>query len=173
MRKMLAIALCGLVTGFGGRVVWQSAPQTSSVDPLFEDFSGQLPRRSLSAEANEQVVLIVSGTDILSCEDLGRQVRELVRTQLDPEGLELTVWAYDDAEGDVARFVKNERLRTGAVLSVHPEDVLGTAPRTPAVVVVDRTGKYYGLSYLNRTRLVRSSSFADLIDVGALLADSR
>lgn len=171
MRKVLAIALCGLVTGFGGRVAWQSVPRTASPDPLFEDFSGQLPTSPLSVEDSGQVVLIVSAADIASCEDLGRQVRELIRTQVEPAGLALTVWAYDDAVGDVARFVQDERLRTGDVLSVNPSELLGVAPKTPAVVVVDRAGKYYGLSYLNRTRLVRSTSFADLLDVGAFLSD--
>ncbi|MDZ7779498.1 MAG: hypothetical protein U5R14_06090 [Gemmatimonadota bacterium] len=173
MRKMLAVALCGLVTGFGGRIAVQALPGTVTEDPLFEDFSGQLPDALPAREASEQVVLIVSGVDVLSCEDLGRQVRDLIRTQVEPAGLELTVWRYDDASGDVERFIREERLRVGDVQPVNPEKVLGTTPTTPAVVMLDGAGRYAGVSYLNRTSLVRTTSFVDLLDISAFLSESQ
>lgn len=171
MRNLLLLGIVGLIVGAGGRVAWNKAVTGPSVDePFFATIEGRLPT-DIEREGERFAGLVVSASDVLTCEDLGRQLREFERQELEPNGLPLDVWVYDDSIGAVAEFIALERLNVRAIRSIDPTSLLGRSPLTPAVFVARADGSFEGIAYENRTRLVRSISFVDLVDVGRIVEE--
>lgn len=115
------------------------------------------------ASAAPFVLVVLRGRDWLTCEDLGRQLREL-----EHRNPSLTYVIATDSADVVQSFARRERLRW-RVLGLRPGDVVDGYPAlpTPAVLVVREGGaRLAGVSHPERVPNARFRSFADeLADV--------
>jgi hypothetical protein len=109
------------------------------------------------------VLVVLRGPDRLSCEDLGRQLRELEHRNRTTTFLIMT----DSADG-IGSFARRERLRW-PVIALPPNDVVEGYPAlpTPAVLAVEEGRmQVAGVAHPERVPNARVRSFADeLADV--------
>lgn len=137
-------------------------------------FTGQLGPGILPSAADSTVLIVVRGTDTQTCEDLGRQLRDLHRAVPDVPAWNVAILV--DAEGEEAlrTFLARERLPEIPIVVGEPGAFLadGRNPGTPAVVVADRSGGIRaGVAHPSRFKNVRGRSFAEelqLIEPGEL-----
>lgn len=137
-------------------------------------FTGQLGPGILPSAADSTVLIVVQGTDTQTCEDLGRQLRDLHRAVPDVPGWNLAILV--DAEGEEAlrTFLARERLPEMPIVVGDPGAFLadGRNLGTPAVVVADRNGGIRaGVAHPSRFKNVRGRSFAEelqLIEPGEM-----
>jgi hypothetical protein len=109
-----------------------------------------------------RVVALLRAADWRSCEDLGRQLRELQR-HLAPDSV-LHVWTEPDDVPRVKHRLRRERI--AAAVSAGPAlDSIFSAGRglaTPAVIVVSGDGaRADGIAHTRRIPGVRARSFAE------------
>jgi hypothetical protein len=104
------------------------------------------------------VLVVLRAADVRTCEDLGRQLREL---QSRSPGTPMVVVA--DTVDLLGAFVRRERLRASVVQLAAPAVVEGVSGLpTPAVLVVDGTGgRVTGVAHPRRFSNARVRSFAD------------
>lgn len=137
-------------------------------------FTGQLGPGILPSAADSTVLIVVRGTDTETCEDLGRQLRDLHRAVPDVPGWNVAILV--DAEGEEAlrTFLARERLPEMPIVIGEPGAFLadGRNVGTPAVLVADRSGGIRaGVSHPSRFKNVRGRSFAEelqLIEPGEI-----
>ena len=128
---------------------------------------------ALSAEARAELGKVrpdVSGTviafvrreEVYTCEDLGRQLRELART-LGTGGPPLVVWTESGSAGRVSAYLRREKVRHHLIISSRLERLFqkGSLPVTPAAVVVGAAGEIRGVSHPLPAQNTRTRSFAD------------
>lgn len=112
--------------------------------------------------AGNRVVALLREADWRSCEDLGRQLRELQRN-LSSESV-LLVWTDLDDVPLVERRLKRERIAAPVSAGPALDSVFTTVQRlpTPAVVVVSEDGaRAEGIAHTRRIPNVRTRSFAE------------
>jgi hypothetical protein len=111
------------------------------------------------------VVLFIREQDVFTCEDLGRQTREL-RNWAAEVDLPFLVWAAaeaTEAETRIPVFLRREHISAPAVFltrsSLRVEQ--GRAMRSPAAMVEDvATSEVHGFAHPERAANVRQRSFA-------------
>lgn len=112
-------------------------------------------------DAGLAIVLVVHKRDVRTCEDLGRQLREL-RRAIGPQRSLLAVTDSDAVE-DVASFLSVERVASVTVRSARLGDLLrhSAVLLTPAVLLVDRRDSVVqAVSHPSRFPDARVRSFA-------------
>jgi hypothetical protein len=120
-----------------------------------------LPPRPAGADKG-RVVALLREADWRSCEDLGRQLRELQR-HLAPHSV-LLVWTEPDDVPAVEHRLKRERITAAVSAGPALDSVFSTGGRlpTPAVIVVSGDGaRADGITHTRRIPGVRTRSFAE------------
>ena len=105
-------------------------------------------------------MVVLRGKDLLVCEDLGRQLREL-RTSV--RGVrDIIVWTDPDDVSEVRAFLEREHLRSVQLRSVELENLFEgrKRPVTPAVLFPRPDGSVIGIAHPKRFPNVRLRSFA-------------
>lgn len=130
--------------------------------------------RQVVENTNSTWIVVLRGKDLLVCEDLGRQLREMrvagggARTIL--------VWTDHESVPAVRAFLKREHLRSFLLRSMDVEDLFEsrTRPVTPAMLVLQPDDSVVGISHPKRFPNVRLRSFAQelqYIDESVLHSD--
>jgi hypothetical protein len=173
MRSLVAmplIALLGLGAGTALRHTdWAlgrtaPVPETPYTPARTRPLSGLLPpdltRELLRAGSDSAVVVAVHARDVRTCEDLGRQIRQLASAVGSTTRLVIAIPADDSVR--LLEFVRVERIRNVelAVITV-PLKMNGIDVPTPAAFVLGRDGQVRrGIAHVQRERNVRTVSFA-------------
>lgn len=146
-------------------------PRKAAAPPTAQDYAsstlaitGELTeaaRAALAAqpEGERALLVVLEGRDWLTCEDLGRQLRELNGAR----GTRPLMVATDSASAETVRsFLRRERVRA-PVVALGPQSVLVQEPklRTPAVLVVHDGLRGEGVSHTRRFANTRIRSFAE------------
>lgn len=131
-------------------------------------FSGELAGETLLAlpdvAADSTLLIVVRGTDTETCEDLGRQLRDLHRSVADSPEWNLAILVDAGGELTLRRFLARERIPEMPIVPGEPGAFLadGRNVGTPAVLVADRKGRIRaGVSHPSRFRNARRRSFAE------------
>lgn len=142
--------------------------ETFDYDAALVRFTGQLSEaatrelRGLDlAGGDTALVLVITEQDVLTCEDLGRQIRELRRAY--GADRPIAVWADSAGSGLLRSFLRRERIARATVGTVPPSAVLsdGTGLWTPAAILATPDGRIVeGVSHTRRSPNVRLQSFA-------------
>ncbi|HEU4454378.1 MAG TPA: hypothetical protein VFR81_15020 [Longimicrobium sp.] len=114
------------------------------------------------AGADGRVVALLRAADWQSCEDLGRQLREL-RRYLASDSI-LVVWTEPADVLLMERRLKRERIAAAVSAGPALDSVFSNARRlpTPAVIVVSRDGAHAdGIAHTRRMPNVRTRSFRE------------
>lgn len=112
--------------------------------------------------AKNVVILFIREQDVFTCEDLGRQSREL-RDWASNAGLPFIVWATMEQDTRLLVFFRREHIPASDVIltSAPLELEKARVPRSPAAMVVDsRSGEALGIVHPERVANVRQRSFA-------------
>lgn len=120
----------------------------------------EMERLGLGAR-DTALVVVLTEEDVLKCEDLGRQLRE-VRRAYGPDR-PIMVWGDSAGTEMLAAFLRRERIPRAVVGAVAPGAVLsdGEVVWTPAAILVTRDGRIVeGVSHTLRAPNVRLRSFA-------------
>lgn len=137
----------------------------SAYDAALVRFDGRLSAtvapRVAALGAEDLVLVVLRRPDLITCEDLGRQLRELQRATGSGRSFAIMI----DAAGaePLRRFLRSERIRDVPVLVGDPKDYVADrlSPATPAALLVDGTGRITrGISHPLRFANTRSRSFA-------------
>jgi|GEM_PF-1581500 len=119
------------------------------------------PAEATRAGWGGYTVALVRSADWRSCEDLGRQLRELQRVI--PANSVMLVWTESDDLQAVRRRLRREKIRA-RVAAVSSLDRIFAAPQpiaTPAVLRVSPDGAHaWGVAHTRRFPNVRQRSFA-------------
>lgn len=144
-----------------GEPAAQNAP--ARVDTIRDHLTVESYRllRSSGGETPRSVLLVLRGSDVRSCEDLGRQARELQRWATAREA-RLVVWVADDSARHVTTFFHRERIRPASVIRSASVPGLrnGAELATPAALWVVPGGAARGTAHPDRVANVRTASFA-------------
>ncbi|HEX6747836.1 MAG TPA: hypothetical protein VF092_11135 [Longimicrobium sp.] len=113
------------------------------------------------------LLVLLRGGDVVRCEDLGRQLRELRRAA--GAGVPLVVWADTAGAAEVGAFLRREKLRDAAVVAGELGRVFarGGTAATPAVLVAGGGGEVRGIAHPRRFTNLRLRSFA--VEMQAML----
>jgi hypothetical protein len=131
---------------------------TRVIEGVLSVFAADAVRRAMGDVPG--VLVVLRDVDVRTCEDLGRQLREL---QSESPGMAMVVAADTGAMDALGAFVRRERLRASVVQIAAADVVAGTpALSTPAVLVVQGTGaRVIGTAHPRRFSNARVRSFAD------------
>lgn len=141
---------------------WEGVYTTEALEKATQRFTGRVspPVQRLLA-ADTTLAVVVRERDLATCEDLGRQLRNLRRVA--PER-PLVVWTEPAGTEAVRRFLRRERVSN---VQVTPMD-LGAlmvdvrAFVTPAALLVQSDGQVVqGIAHPNRFPNMRLRSFAE------------
>lgn len=109
------------------------------------------------------MLLVIASSDCFTCEDLGRQLREVVR--LAPTGSHVVVATNADGLRRTREFLKRERVTPALVFGVESFSLLDgavDAMPTPAVLIgQSATDSVGGIAHSTQAANVRSISFAE------------
>lgn len=111
---------------------------------------------------SQVVVLLIREGDVFTCEDLGRQSREL-RNWAAELGLPFMVWAEADPDTRMPVFLRREHIPEAAVFLTRATFTVetGSPIRSPAAMLVNpATGEIRGFAHPERVANVRQRSFA-------------
>jgi len=181
--KTAAVIAGGLVMGFAAQEAlaaltaptpkeeWGQLEQEhsdSAYDAAMKRFVGKAPaplRAAVQALPFDHTVLaVVTGGDLGSCEDLGRQLRELSRAVPDQPGWGMAILVDQAGMAGLRVFLQRERVGRIPILVGDPRAYVEGQehPGTPAAVVMHRDGSITaGVSHPLRVRNTRSRSFAE------------
>ncbi|HEY0021345.1 MAG TPA: hypothetical protein VGB24_00485 [Longimicrobium sp.] len=130
-------------------------------------FTGRLAPTAVAAASglpSETTVLVaMRGADLATCEDMGRQLRELYRAVPDEPGWGMAILIDSAGQDDLRRFLAKERIPRVAIVVADPTRLMadGTPVATPAALVTDRQGHIQaGVSHPSRFKNLRGRSFA-------------
>lgn len=122
-------------------------------EPLIEALGSETP----------VVLVLVRGADCFTCEDLGRQMRELARVA--PPGYRLVALTDAVERHRTEQFLMRERIQVALLLGVGSFTIFESAEAelpTPAVVMGSQLGGVLtGVAHPNRVPNYRAKSFAD------------
>jgi hypothetical protein len=118
-----------------------------------------------SSAAGRAVLLVLHGDDVRTCEDLGRQARELQRWAAS-RGARLVIWSAGDSTYPVTTFLRREKIREASIIhSATLPRLQHVAPiATPAALLVQPGGLVRGTAHPDRVPNVRVRSFADELE---------
>lgn len=138
--------------------------RVDTVAGRLDSASHAMLRRGEGGDA-PSVLLALRGSDVGTCEDLGRQARELQRWASGRD-LRLVVWVEDDSTAVLQTFLRRERIRPGSVIRSAPLPRLRDhgALTTPAALLVQPDGTVRGTTHPERQPNVRVRSFADELE---------
>lgn len=176
MNAPTSVALGLAVALIGGAVAARQGPPASPPATVASSgndatpsvrLSGTLPPglwqhvRAAAPEAPEYLVIVLAADDVRTCEDLGRQLREVLRTRVARRQPVVVVRTDDDAH-TVDTWLRRERIR-GTVQASPPRGTLTPnflpAPG-PAVLRVSADGRVLdGVLHPTRVLNVRVVSF--------------
>lgn len=107
------------------------------------------------------VIVFVRQDEVYTCEDLGRQLRELARRL--GRGSPLVVWTEPESAARVTAYLKQEKVRHHLIVSPRLERLFarGSLPATPSAVIVGAEGWMRGVAHPLPAANVRTVSFAD------------
>jgi hypothetical protein len=188
LRTALAVLGVGALTALlGASASRMLAPDAvartgvPSVDPsqtLEPDFDSATARLAGSAGAallsalrghatatDTAIAIVLTAEDCLTCEDLGRQLRELRRAT----ALPVVIAAESISAPVVATFLEREHLIAVPVVALPHASVLADGRRfsTPAAFIVAlSTGDLAGISHTKRFKYARARSFRDELGFG-------
>lgn len=111
---------------------------------------------------SQVVVLVIRERDVFTCEDLGRQSREL-RNWAAELGLPFLVWAEADPDTRMPVFLRREHIPAAVVFLTRSAFAVetGSPIRSPAATLVNpATGEIRGFAHPERVANVRQRSFA-------------
>ena len=186
MRAALVVAVLGVSTGWAAVNAVRTQPQPPAREPFVPTqaaydastvrITGRLAdpaARRLAAVAGGEpgVVVMVRGQDVKTCEDVARQLRQLVHAV--PAQTPVVVWTDAESRAFVSSFLRRERIRARSVEGVALESVVPGAARvhTPAVLLVDGDGAVLdGIAHTRRFPNFRGRSFAQEVNLGVLRA---
>ncbi len=149
--------------------------QEGSSEPTAQDYAAatlvvngnlsSLVRAELTSEPgpNAPLLTVILAEDILNCEDLGRQLREL---QNRASGHRLVVVTDSGSAAPVGAFIRREGVRA-RLMTAEPGEVLEDFPSlpTPAVLLVRPDGlTAAGIAHPRRFPNARLRSFAEEMD---------
>lgn len=107
------------------------------------------------------LLVLLDSADVRTCEDLGRQLRELRNRA----GAELPVFILADSEAlvTVRTFARREHLLAAGLIAIPSGEVVkrGSDFPTPAVLIVRGGEVVFGVGHPRRFPNVRARSFAD------------
>lgn len=171
-RVAAVFAAAFAVTAFATRVVIArrgAAPppalkqvESFNFDAGMRRFAGPLSAAAAAALAaparDTALVMVIRGRDIVTCEDLGRQIRELHRAW----GAEKTLVVLADTTAGVEAFLRAEHMARMVVRPLAPAAVMagGGDVATPAALVVSGGEVLEGVSHTLRAPNARLRSFA-------------
>ncbi len=114
----------------------------------------------LTPEVDSAIAIVLTAEDCLTCEDLGRQLRELQRAT----PLPIVVAAESISIPVVTTFLGREHLRAVQVVAIAHASVLADGRRftTPAAFIVSTaSGELSGVSHTRRFKYARARSFRE------------
>ncbi|HEX6041015.1 hypothetical protein [Longimicrobium sp.] len=169
----LCLASLLLVTGCDTSVS-RAAPPTpptrarvARVDTIRGSLADSARALLIDSEHGQQpaVLLALGASDVGTCEDLGRQARELQRWA-DRRNLRFIVWVEQDSADVLDMFLRRERIRPVSVIRSASLLVSGNqqATATPAAFLVQPDGTVQGTAHPDRVSNVRTRSFADELE---------
>ena len=143
-----------------------SANAVNSIAKVSVPLGGQLDDDALAAfrsvASTTTLAIVLDGSDWLTCEDLGRQLR-IVYRRARAEGIASHVWTGSESQDVVAAFLQRERLGGLPVISViDPRLILGVEKSiaTPAALLLAGDGSVLsGVGHPTTVRGVRAVSF--------------
>ncbi len=121
--------------------------------------------RRHNGSADSVIAIVLTAEDCLTCEDLGRQLRELRRAT----PLPVVIAAESLSAPVVATFLDREHLVTVPVVALPHASVLADGRRftTPAAFIVTLgSGELAGISHTKRFKYARARSFRDELGFG-------
>jgi hypothetical protein len=118
-----------------------------------------------SSAGGRAVLLVLYGDDVRTCEDLGRQARELQRWAVS-RGARLVIWSAGDSVFPITTFLLREKIRAASVIHSDslPRLQHGAPIATPAALLVEPGGSVRGTAHPDRVPNVRVRSFADELE---------
>jgi hypothetical protein len=141
---------------------WEGVYTDARLEQATQRFTGRVSvpvQRLLAADTTLAVVL--RGRDLATCEDLGRQLRNLRRVA---PTRTLVVWTEPSGVEDVRRFLRRERVSNVQVSALD----LGTLMHgvrtlaSPAALLISADGRVVqGIAHPNRFPNMRLRSFAE------------
>lgn len=109
------------------------------------------------------VLMVIGSSDCFTCEDLGRQLREVVR--LAPTGVHVVVATNADGLRITREFLRRERINATLVFGVESLSILdGVVDEVPTPAVLlgrSATDSLGGVAHETRVANVRLVSFAE------------
>lgn len=142
-------------------------PRAFNYEAAAERFAGQLSgpaRRHVEFTSDTALVVLLRQADLASCEDLGRQLRELKRAY----GPRRSIHVFTDSTHAVETYLRRERIGRVRVRALDPASVMGggRAVTTPAVLLASRDGTVLqAVSHVRRAPNVRLQSFAQELNL--------
>ncbi len=182
IRRLAPLAVAALLMAGGwtaARAVRLALPQPAAPRPpartaeameaLYDSgtavVSGTLAPEAAAAVAaraggGPALLVLLRAGDVVRCEDLGRQLRELRRAA--GAGVPLVVWSDTADAAEVGAFLRREKLRDASVVggSLGRVFARGGSAATPAVLVADGGGAVRGVAHPRRFTNLRLRSFA-------------
>jgi hypothetical protein len=144
-------------------------PASFNYTAAAQRFSGNLSSRAqgmVDFAGDTEVVVLLREADLASCEDLGRQLRELKRVY----GPRRAIHVFTDSVREVEMYLHRERIGRVRVRALDPSAVMneGRAIATPAALRVRRDGRVLeAVSHVRRAPNVRLQSFAQELNLNA------
>lgn len=177
------VMACGVLAGTAARHVsgdasvtrraregWATSARLHSVaayDHATGRVTGRLGSRALVAVRDlsfrSTVLVALRGADVATCEDLGRQLRELRRAVPREAGWGMAILIDPAGQTKLRQFLAREHIPAVPVIIADPSRLLAGETRlaTPAALIVDRDGRIQaGVSHPSRFKNARSRSFA-------------
>lgn len=114
------------------------------------------------AEGDTGLAVVITAVDVQTCEDLGRQLRELRRAY--GPNRRIAVWGDSVKPEVLERFLRRERIGGVTVSPIPLTGILADRKRmwSPAAIVATRDGRIIdGVGHTLRARNVRLRSFAE------------
>ena len=141
-------------------------PTRASYDSTVVYVNSRLAPRELDAlgtvaggREGPWLVIMLGRGDLASCEDLGRQLRELLRRE---PGARVLVWTVESQREPVSRYLHREKVNAGILATATLPPLGHATATTPAALRVDpATGTVEGVAHSLRFPNLRARSFAD------------
>lgn len=143
--------------------------QRALYDSATRYFAGRVQLATAIPARGSSMLLLVTAQDCLTCEDLGRQLRELEHTTR-AQHLPLIVVARATDTADIAVYLRRQRVQVAAIVAEAPDSAVtsSTGILTPAVAIVDAHGTIVrAVSHPRRLPNVRVRSFAEELGLSA------
>jgi hypothetical protein len=141
---------------------WEGVYTDEALEKATKRFTGRVSppvQRLLAADTTLAVVLRAG--DLATCEDLGRQLRNLRRVV---PNRPLVVWTEPEGTEAVRRFLRRERVSNVQVTPMELGALLVDVPalETPAALLIQGDGRVVqGIAHPNRFPNMRLRSFAE------------